>query len=84
VIAFLVAGVILGVLARVLRSGPDNPPMTLTVPVGVVGAVVGGAGMNLVLSETWAELTAFGFTAACLVALVLLGLLEGGVGRKQG
>jgi hypothetical protein len=40
--------------------------------------------MNLVLSETWTELTAFGFTAACLVALVLLGLLEGGVGRKQG
>jgi len=81
-IAFLVAGVILGVLARVLRGGPDNPPATLTVPVGVVGAVVGGVGMNLVLDETWTALTAFGFTSACVLAMVLLGLLEGGVGRK--
>jgi uncharacterized membrane protein YeaQ/YmgE (transglycosylase-associated protein family) len=82
VIAFLVAGLILGVLARTLRGGPDHPPLTLTVPVGVVGAVVGGAGMNLFLSESWTDLNAWSFTSACILALVLLGLLEGGVGRK--
>ena len=81
-IAFLVAGLILGVLARTLRSGPDNPPLTLTVPVGVVGAVVGGAGMNLFVSESWTDLNAWSFTSACILALVLLGLLEGGVGRR--
>ena len=81
-IAFLVAGLILGVLARTLRGGPDNPQVTLTVPVGVVGAVVGGVGMNLVLSDDMAELTAWSFTCACILAFVLLGLLEGGVGRK--
>jgi uncharacterized membrane protein YeaQ/YmgE (transglycosylase-associated protein family) len=83
-IAFLVAGVILGVLARVLRHGPAEPSVTLTLPVGVVGAVLGGVGMNLVLDETWTDLTAFSFAAACVVAMVVLGLLEGGVGRKQG
>ena len=39
-IAFLIAGLILGVLARTLRGGPDNPQVMLTVPVGVVGAIV--------------------------------------------
>lgn len=83
-IAFLVAGLILGVLARTLRGGPDAPQVWLTVPVGVVGAVVGGAGMNLVLSEALEALTAWSFTSACLLGMVLLGLLEGGVGRKRG
>ena len=75
-IAFLLAGLILGVLARTLRGGPDSAPMTLTIPVGVVGAVTGGVGINVVLSESWT------FTFACVLAMVLLGLLEGGVGRK--
>ena len=56
--------------------------MTLTVPVGVVGAVIGGVGINLVLSESWTDLNAWSFTSACLLAMVVLGLLEGGVGRK--
>ena len=81
-LAFLVAGVILGVLARTLRGGEDNPPMTLTVPVGVVGAVIGGVGINLVLDESWTDLNAWSFASACVLAMVVLGLLEGGVGRR--
>jgi uncharacterized membrane protein YeaQ/YmgE (transglycosylase-associated protein family) len=81
-IAFLVAGLILGVLARTLRGGPDNPQVTLTIAVGVVGALIGGVGINLVLSESWTDLNAWSFTSACVLAMVLLGLLEGGVGRK--
>jgi uncharacterized membrane protein YeaQ/YmgE (transglycosylase-associated protein family) len=82
VIAFLVAGLILGVLARTLRGGPDNPELALTIPVGIVGAAVGGAGLNLFLSEGWTDLNAWSFTSACVLAMVLLGLLEGGVGRR--
>jgi uncharacterized membrane protein YeaQ/YmgE (transglycosylase-associated protein family) len=81
-IAFLVAGLIIGVLARTLRGGPDNPPMALTIPVGIVGAAVGGAGLNLFLNESWTDLNAWSFTSACVLAMVLLGLLEGGVGRR--
>ena len=40
-IAFVVAGLILGVLARVLRSGPDDATLPLTLLTGVVGAVSG-------------------------------------------
>ena len=81
-LAFLIAGLILGVLARTLRGGADNPPMTLTIPVGVVGALIGGVGINLVLDESWTDLNAWSFTSACLLAMVVLGLLEGGVGRR--
>lgn len=83
-IAFLIAGLILGVLARTLRGGPDNPPVHLTVPTAVAGSVVGGAGANLVAGEDWTSLNAFSFAMACVVAIVLLGLLEGGVGTKSG
>ena len=81
-IAFLVAGLILGVLARTLRGGQDNPPLALTIPVGVVGAVIGGVGINLLRSESMTDLNPWSFTFACVLAMVLLGLLEGGVGRK--
>ena len=81
-IAFLVAGLILGVLARLLRGGPQDPDLLLTVPVALVGAVLGGTGMNLVLRGSAGDLDAWSFTSACVVALVLLGLLEGRVGRR--
>ena len=82
-VAFLVAGVILGVLARVLRHDPDDPGVLVTLVLGVAGAAVGGAGMNLVLGDPLSDLDGWSFTAACLLSFVLLGLLEGGVGRKR-
>lgn len=82
-LAFLVAGVILGVLARGLRREPDDPGLVITLVLGVVGAVIGGAGMNVVLGDPLTDLNAWSFTAACLLAFVLLGLLQGGVGRKR-
>jgi uncharacterized membrane protein YeaQ/YmgE (transglycosylase-associated protein family) len=82
-LAFVVAGVILGVLARVLRRGPEHAPLPLTLAVGLVGAVVGGVGMNLLLHDDWLGLDPYAFTSACIVSMVLLGLLEGRVGRTH-
>ena len=82
-LAFLVAGLILGLLARVLRHRPDDPSIVLVLLVGVVGAVVGGCGMNVFLSDPLTALTAWSFTAACVVSFVVLGLLQGCVGRRS-
>jgi len=82
-LAFVVAGVILGVLARVLRRGPEYAQIALTVAVGVVGSVAGGVGMNLLLRDDWLDLNAYSFTSACIVGMVLLGLLEGRVGSTR-
>jgi uncharacterized membrane protein YeaQ/YmgE (transglycosylase-associated protein family) len=82
VIAFLVAGVILGVLARVLNSQPGAPPLVLTVVVGVVGALVGGVGVNLVLSNDAGDLNGWSFTLACVLGFVLLGRPAGRRARR--
>lgn len=76
-LAFVVAGVILGVLARVLHHEPDDPSPVLTVVLGAVAAVVAGGLMNLLLGDDLTALTAWSFTASCIVTFVLLGLLEG-------
>jgi uncharacterized membrane protein YeaQ/YmgE (transglycosylase-associated protein family) len=81
--AFIVAGVILGGLARALRHGPEDTSLVAAVLIGVVGAVVGGCGMNLLLSDGLFELTAWSFTMACVLGFVVLGLVEGGVGHKH-
>lgn len=81
-IAFLLAGVIVGALARLLRHDPDDLGLPLALLVGVVGAVVGGVGANLAAGDGAFGSGVFSFTAAVLIALVLLGLLEGRVGRK--
>jgi len=75
--AFLVAGAILGVLARVLRHDPDDPNPVLTVLVGVVAAAVAGGLTNLLLGDPVTSLGAWSFTASCVVSFVVLGLLEG-------
>lgn len=80
-VAFLVAGVILGVLARTLRHGPGDRPLLVTVPAGVVGAVVGGVGTNLLLGDPVLDLGSWSFTSACIVGMVVLGLVEGRPGR---
>lgn len=82
-IAFLVAGLILGILARTLKGDPDDPSVVLTTTTGVVGAVVGGVGINLLLSQGWQDLNAFSFSMACILSAVLLGLLEAGIGRSS-
>jgi uncharacterized membrane protein YeaQ/YmgE (transglycosylase-associated protein family) len=76
-LAFLVAGVILGVLARVLHHEADDPNPVLTVLLGAAAAVVAGALMNLVLSDPVTHLGAWSFAAACIVSFVVLGMLEG-------
>ncbi|MCW2794123.1 MAG: transglycosylase-associated protein [Nocardioides sp.] len=80
-VAFLVAGVILGVLARTLRHGPGDHPLVVTVAAGVVAAAAGGAGMNLLLGDPVLHLGSWSFTSACIVGMVALGLLEGRPGR---
>ncbi|HEY9565898.1 MAG TPA: hypothetical protein VIR30_19200 [Nocardioides sp.] len=82
-IAFLVAGLILGVVARTLAGGLRDPQVYLTVPAAVVGAVVGGVGMNALRGDAWGDLNVVSFIASIVVALVVLGLLEGGVGRRS-
>ena len=81
-LAYIVAGLIMGVLAWYLKHEPGDPRMATQMMVGVVGAVVGGVGMNLLLGEDLMAVGVWGFTGAVVVALVVLGLLQARVGRR--
>jgi hypothetical protein len=70
--AYLVAGAIVAGLVWFVRHGPGYPkPMTLLV-FGLAGGAIGGLGWNVLKDKSVDHLDGSGFTAAVLVALVLL------------
>jgi uncharacterized membrane protein YeaQ/YmgE (transglycosylase-associated protein family) len=71
-LAYLVAGVIVGGLVWVVRHGPGYPRRLTLFVFGLVGGAIGGLGSNIVQGESVDHLDGIGFTAAVLVALVLL------------
>jgi hypothetical protein len=71
-VAYLVAGVIVAGLVWFVRHGPGCPRLPTLVVFGLVGGAIGGLGANLVQGESVDHLEGIGFTAAVLVALVLL------------
>jgi uncharacterized membrane protein YeaQ/YmgE (transglycosylase-associated protein family) len=71
-IGFIVAGLIIGLLARLLMPGRQRIGLLWTIALGVIGAVVGGTIANLVGTGDVMELNVFGFVVAVLVAVGLL------------
>jgi hypothetical protein len=70
--AYLVAGVIVGGLVWFVRNGPGYPRLPTLLVFGLVGGAVGGLGWNILRDQSIDHLDGSGFTAAVLVALVLL------------
>lgn len=70
--AYLVAGVIVGGLVWFVRNGPGYPKLLTLLVFGLVGGAIGGLGWNVLQDESVDHLDGTGFTAAVLVALVLL------------
>ncbi len=82
-LAYIVVGMILGWLAWQLKHGKGFGRLINLMIFGIVGAVVGGVGMNLLIfNKNIFAVEAWSFAAAAVVALVVLGLVQAGVGRK--
>ncbi len=75
-IGFIVAGLIIGLLARLLKPGKQSIGLLWTLGIGVVGSVVGGVIANLIGSGDIMELNVIGFVVAVVAAVVLLGVAE--------
>ena len=52
ILAWIVVGLIAGVLAKIAMPGPDPGGVILTVVIGIAGAVVGGLILNAVLGRS--------------------------------
>ncbi len=75
-IGFIVAGLVIGLLARLVLPGRQHIGLLWTIVLGVLGSVIGGTIANLVGSGDVMELNVFGFIVAVIAAVVLLSMAE--------
>ena len=82
-IGFIVAGLIIGALARLLKPGKQNLSLLMTLLLGLAGSVIGGVIANLLgTGDIW-ELNVIGFVVAVIAAVLLIGVFEGMAGKKS-
>ena len=85
-IGFIVAGLIIGLIARLVLPGRQRIGLLWTLALGVLGSVVGGVIANLIGSGDIFELNVIGFVVAVLASVGLLAAAERSglaVGRQR-
>jgi uncharacterized membrane protein YeaQ/YmgE (transglycosylase-associated protein family) len=82
-IGFLVAGLIIGALARLLKPGKQNLGLLATLGLGLVGSLIGGTIAWLIGSGSIWELNILGFVLAVVAALLLVGTAEAVTGKDR-
>ena len=75
-IGFLVAGLIIGLLARAILPGKQHLGLLATLLLGVIGSLIGGTIANALRSGSIWELNVIGFIAAVAASVVLLAIGE--------
>ena len=75
-VGFLIAGLIIGALARLLKPGKQNLGILATLGLGVVGSVIGGLIASLIGTGSIWELNILGFVLAVVAAVLLVGTAE--------
>ena len=81
-IGFIVAGLVIGYLARLFAKGRSGLGLLGTLLLGVVGSVIGGTIANLLGTGDVMELNVLGFIAAVVASVLLLGLVQGSRTRR--
>ncbi|MFI8526290.1 GlsB/YeaQ/YmgE family stress response membrane protein [Promicromonospora sukumoe] len=83
-IGFIVAGLVIGALARLIKPGKQNLGLVATLLLGLAGSVIGGVIANLLGTGDIFELNVLGFIVAVVAAVLLIGVAEGLAGRRKG
>lgn len=81
-IGFIVAGLIIGALARLIKPGRQHLSLLMTLLLGLAGSVVGGVVANLLGTGDIFELNVLGFIVAVVAAVALIGVAEGLSAKK--
>jgi uncharacterized membrane protein YeaQ/YmgE (transglycosylase-associated protein family) len=82
-IGFLVAGLIIGALARLIKPGKQNLGILATLGLGLVGSLIGGVIAQLFGTGSVWELNVLGFILAVVAAVLLIGTAETLVGKDK-
>lgn len=83
-IGFIVAGLIIGVLARLIKPGKQNLGVVATLLLGLAGSVAGGLVASILGTGSVFELNVLGFVVAVAAAVALIGVAEGFAGKRSG
>jgi uncharacterized membrane protein YeaQ/YmgE (transglycosylase-associated protein family) len=82
-IGFIIAGLVIGALARLIKPGRQKLGLLATLLLGLVGSVIGGVIANLLGTGDIFELNFIGFVVAVIAAVLLIGVAEGMSGRRS-
>jgi len=82
-IGFIIAGLIIGALARLFLPGRQKIGLLWTLLLGLAGSVIGGTIANLIGTGDIMELNVLGFIVAVVCSVALLAAAErAGLGQS--
>lgn len=81
-IGFVIAGLVIGALARLIKPGRQNLSIVMTMLLGLAGSVIGGLIANALGTGDMFELNLLGFIVAVIAAVLLIGAAEGMAGSR--
>jgi uncharacterized membrane protein YeaQ/YmgE (transglycosylase-associated protein family) len=82
-IGFLVAGLVIGALARLIMPGKQNLSILATLGLGLVGSLIGGTIAWLLGTGSIWELNVLGFVLAVVASVLLVGTAEAITGGSR-
>lgn len=82
-IGFIVAGLVIGALARLIKPGRQHLSILATLLLGLVGSIIGGLIAQLFGTGGILELNVLGFVLAVVAAVLLIGTAETMSGRSR-
>lgn len=83
IIGFLVFGLVVGAIARLIKPGKQNLSLLMTLLLGVVGSLIGGVVASaLGTGDIW-ELNILGAIVAIVAAVLLIGVAESMSGKNK-
>jgi uncharacterized membrane protein YeaQ/YmgE (transglycosylase-associated protein family) len=83
ILGLIVIGLVIGVLARLIKPGRQNISLLWTFILGLAGALIGGIAATAIgTGDIW-ELDFLGTVVGVIAAIVLIGAAEGFVGSKK-
>ena len=82
-IGFIVAGLVIGALARLITPGKQHLGVIATLALGLVGSIIGGVVASLIGSGDIFELNVIGFVVAVIAAVLLIGVAESITGSRS-
>lgn len=83
IIGFLVFGLVVGALARLIKPGRQNLSLMATLLLGVVGSIIGGVIASFLGTGNIMELNVLGSIVAIIAAVLLIGVAEGMSGGRR-